>query len=97
MEYVSDSVKPILKLDSAEAFTMEYLLSIIHHDDLPYWWQLEHKHFQQEYRWKEVVIAGFLKSGYSACPAGNVQSSQGVLSMTVRPLGNLARRFGPYS
>ncbi len=43
MEFVSDSVKRILGLDQAEDFTIEYLLSIIHPEDINYFLDFENK------------------------------------------------------
>ncbi|RZK40921.1 MAG: hypothetical protein EOO90_13210 [Pedobacter sp.] len=43
VEYVSDMVKPILKLHATEDFTIERLLSIIHPDDQPYFLDFEKK------------------------------------------------------
>ncbi|PWG78426.1 LuxR C-terminal-related transcriptional regulator [Pararcticibacter amylolyticus] len=36
MEYVSDAIIPVLGLSSPDIFTIEYLLEVIHPEDLPY-------------------------------------------------------------
>ncbi|GAB3931954.1 LuxR C-terminal-related transcriptional regulator [Mucilaginibacter myungsuensis] len=41
MEYVSQSVRQVLGIDTPEEFTIEYLLTIIHPQDLPYFYDFE--------------------------------------------------------
>lgn len=43
MEFVSEAVKPMLKLEAAEDLTIEHLLSHIHPEDLPYFLDFEAK------------------------------------------------------
>ncbi|MES2453903.1 MAG: LuxR C-terminal-related transcriptional regulator [Bacteroidota bacterium] len=43
VEFTSAAVKQVLKLDSAEDFTIEHLLSIIHPVDLPYFLDFENR------------------------------------------------------
>ncbi len=43
IELVSEAVKQILGLDTAEAFSIEHLLSIIHPEDLPYFLDFENR------------------------------------------------------
>ncbi len=43
VEYASDSVKQILGISHVEDFTIEYLLTIIHPEDLPYFLDFENK------------------------------------------------------
>ena len=41
IEFTSDSVKEVLGVEKAEVFTIDYLLSIIHPEDLPYFYDFE--------------------------------------------------------
>lgn len=41
VEFASDSIRQVLKIDSVQDFTIEHLLSIIHPEDLPYFLDFE--------------------------------------------------------